>query len=720
MHFMKKLLLILLLILMRISVYADGGMWLPILLEQLNIADMQQRGFQLTAEDIYSVNKSSMKDAVVLFGGGCTGEVISEEGLVLTNHHCGFSSINALSSLEHNYLRDGFWAKNKSEEIPAPGLTVTFIISMHDVTDSIIPYLNPQMDEQTRANVVSQRSAQLSAAFKKGTHYDAMVRSFYYGNAYYLFVTETFRDIRLVGAPPASVGNFGGETDNWVWPRHTGDFSMFRIYAGKDNKPADYNAENVPFKPRYSFPISLKGVEANDFTLVYGFPGRTQEYLTSYAVDLTVNSFNPNRISCRDARLEIMNDYMRGNDTITLQYASKAKGLANAYKKWKGEMLGLQQTDAIGIKQQYETDFQVWANTHVGKDYRYVLVNLKQAYTSFRPYSELADYTSEAFYAVEAINFAGNFRSLVEKSAVDSITNEALGQIAAELNNKSEGFYKNYCLRLDRDMFAVMMEIYSQKVDKQLQSDYFKSQVAAYHGDFKAWANAVYGKSVFTHPDKLNKLLSTYSKKKLKKLSNDPLYKLYIEVTSLYEVQSKQFIQPAQIQIATLMRDYMRGQMAKDSEKIFYPDANSTLRVTYGNVEGYTAKDAVYYNFQTTDRGLLEKYKEGDEEFDLPKPLVDLIKARNFGAYGDVNGNLPIAFIASNHTTGGNSGSPVINAKGELIGTNYDRVWEGTMSDIMYDVDRCRNISLDIRYTLFIVDKYAGATNIIQELKIVD
>ena len=303
---MKKILIVILFLSTWFPVRADEGMWLPILLEQLNITDMQARGFKLTAEDIYSVNKSSMKDAVVLFDGGCTAEVISNEGLLLTNHHCGFSNINKLSTLENNYLRDGYWAKSKAEELPAPGLTVTFIISMHDVTDSILPYLNAQMDEATRASIVSQRSAQLIAAYKKGTHYDAIVRPFYYGNAYYLFVTETFRDIRLVGAPPSSVGNFGGETDNWVWPRHTGDFSMFRIYAGKDNKPADYSADNVPFKPRYAFPISLKGVEEGDFTMVYGFPGRTQEYLSSYAVDLTINSMNPNRIACRDARLEIM------------------------------------------------------------------------------------------------------------------------------------------------------------------------------------------------------------------------------------------------------------------------------------------------------------------------------------------------------------------------------------------------------------------------------
>lgn len=701
------------------SAKADEGMWLPILLEQLNIEDMQSRGFKLSAEDIYSVNKSSMKDAVVLFGGGCTGEMISKEGLLLTNHHCGFSSINDLSTLENNYLRDGFWARNKGEEIPAPGLKVTFIISMHDVTDSILSYITPDMDEATRAATIKQRSAALENAFKKGTHYEAFVRAFYYGNAFYLFVTETFTDIRLVGTPPASVGNFGGETDNWVWPRHTGDFSLFRVYAGKDNKPAAYSTDNVPFTPRHHFPISLKGVKEGDFTMVYGFPGRTQEYLTSYAVDLTINSTNPNRIDCRDKRLAIMNSYMSGNDTVTLKYASKAKGLANAYKKWKGEMTGLKLNDAIAKKQAYEAQFQTWANTHAGKDYRDLLENMRTTYGKYKAYAELIDYTSEAFFAVEAIDFSSDFESLISKGLSDTISAEALKQLGDQYRANAEGFYAGYDKRIDREMFATMLKLYSERVQKDLQSDYFKKTAAAYKYDFKAWADAIFASSAFTNPQKLYALLTGFNAKKAKKLNSDPMYQLYVEVSSLYAAQIKQFVQPLSAEINVLMRDYMRAQMLMQPDKEFYPDANSTLRVTYGNVKGYTAKDAVQYHYYTTDAGLEEKYKAGDEEFDLPEKLVQLLEKNDFGPYADANGALPVAFVASNHTTGGNSGSPVINANGELIGTNYDRVWEGTMSDIMYDVNRCRNISLDIRYTLFIIDKYAGASNIIKELTLV-
>lgn len=716
---MKRFLCILLIAASALPLRADEGMWLPILLEQLNIQDMQARGFKLTAEDIYSVNKSSMKDAVVLFGGGCTGEMISAEGLLLTNHHCGFSSINDLSSLENNYLRDGFWAKNKGEEIPAPGLKVTFIISMHDVTDSILPYLRDGMDEATRNGVIKQRSAQLEAQFKQGTHYDAFVRAFYYGNAFYVFVTETFRDIRLVGTPPASVGNFGGETDNWVWPRHTGDFSLFRIYAGQDNKPADYSADNVPFTPRHFFPISIKGVQEGDFTMVYGFPGRTQEYLSSYAVDLTINSTNPNRIECRDLRLAIMNRYISGNDTVTLKYASKAKGLANAYKKWKGEMTGLKLNDAIAKKQAYEKQFQTWANTHVGKDYRDLLSRMQDAYGRYKAYAELVDYTSEGFFAVEAINLAGNFDALLAKASADSITNEALGQLGEQYWNDVQNWYTNYDIRIDREVFATLLQLYSDRVSKDLQSTYFKETAATYNYDFNAWARDMYAKSVLVDADKLRSMLTGFNKKQAAKLQKDPMIRLYRDVYSLYSQQLKQYVQPLQLEISILMREYMQAQMLMQPDREFYPDANSTLRVTYGEVKGYTARDAVQYSCYTTDRGLEEKYIPGNEEFDLPQKLVQLIKANDFGRYADAQGALPVAFVASNHTTGGNSGSPVINANGELIGTNYDRVWEGTMSDIMYDINRCRNITLDIRYTLFIIDKYAGASNIISELSIV-
>jgi hypothetical protein len=414
-----------------------------------------------------------------------------------------------------------------------------------------------------------------------------------------------------------------------------------------------------------------------------------------------------------------MNAYMLGNDTVTLQYASKAKGLANAYKKWKGEKTGLELNDAIGKKQAYEQLFQVWANTHAGKDYRDLLPQLETLYGKYKAYAELIDYTSEAFFAVEALDFASDFESLISKALADTLSSEALAQLAAQYKTNAAGFFSGYDKRIDREMFATMLELYSSRVQPELQSTYFKTTAAQYKNNFTAWANAIFAKSVFTNPEKLDAMLTNFSVKKAKKMSADPMYRLYSEVAALYAAQIKQYVQPLQAEINILMRDYMRAQMLMEPDKLFYPDANSTLRVTYGNVKGYTAKDAVQYYYMTTDAGLEQKYKAGDEEFDLPKKLVELVEKNDFGPYADASGALPVAFIASNHTTGGNSGSPVINANGELIGTNYDRVWEGTMSDIMYDVNRCRNITLDIRYTLFIIDKYAGATNLIKELTLV-
>lgn len=717
---MKLFIPVLFLMIATQELKADEGMWLPILLEQLNIEDMQARGFKLTAEDIYSVNKSSMKDAVVLFGGGCTGGVISNEGLIITNHHCGLSTIKSVSTLEHNYLRDGFWAKSKDMEIPAPGLSVTFIISMHNVTDSIVPYLNDNMDETMRAGVIRQLSAKLEARFKKGTHYDASVKAFYYGNEFYLFVTETFKDIRLVGTPESSVGDFGGETDNWVWPRHTGDFSMFRIYANSENKPANYAAENVPFKPRYSFPISLKGVAEGDFTMAMGFPGRTQEYLSSYAVDLTINSTNPNRIAIRDARLAITNRYMSGNDTVTLMYAAKVKTLANAYKKWSGESKGLQLNDAIAKKEAFEVKFQQWANTHEGKDYRYLLQEMDSAYANFKPYAELVDYTTEAFYAIELLNFAGGYKTIAALTVTDTATTEDYQKLAGEFLTRADGFYKNYYLKLDKEQFAAMMQLYAEHVDKKLQSDYFKSQTEKYGYNYQQWADDLYAKSVFTNPVSLKKALSNFNAKKATKLLTDPAYLLYVEVTTTYTNQVKSYGNALNERVNVLMRKYMQAQRWMQPEKDFYPDANSTLRVTYGNVKGYAPRDGVYYTYQTTDKGIEEKYIPGDEDFNMPAPLVQMMEKNDFGRYKNSDGELPIAFVATNHTTGGNSGSPVINGNGEYVGINFDRVWEGTMSDIMYDVNRCRNITLDVRYILFIVDEYAGADNIINELNIIE
>lgn len=715
---MKKILFSLL-ILTAFSATAQEGMWLPALLQQ-NEEQMHKQGFTLTADDVYAVNHTSMKDAVVLFGGGCTGEVISDEGLVLTNHHCGFSAVLAASTVEHNYLKDGFWSYNRSEEIPSPGLSVTFIISMEDVTDKIIPSLTSDLTEQQRTDKVREISAELVKNAIAGTHYGAYVRSMYYGNQYYLFITETYKDIRLVGVPPESVGNFGGETDNWIWPRHTADFSIFRIYANKNNEPAEYSADNVPYKPRYYFPVSLKGVQENDFTLVYGFPGKTQEYLPASAVDMLIHTTDPNRIACRDARIAVMHEFMDHNDTLTLMYAGKEKSLANAYKKWKGETIGLLAYDAVEKKRAYEAQFTKWTNTNTeGAAYKNVLTELNTTYAELQPYSAVQDYTAEAFFGVEIINYAAGFNKLMNMIKADTIADSLLLKEAAAMKKNAEGYFKNYSAALDKKMFATLLKIYADNVKKELQPAYFKEQQAKYNNNFSAWANAVFSSSVFADKKKMEITLQHISSKKYRsKLLQDPTYKLYDAVNTSYLSVVETKINPAQEHIAVLMRQYMQAQMLMQPARHFYPDANLTLRVTYGNIKGYYPADGKYYDHATTDRGLEQKYTAGDEEFGLPPSLLKLFKENDFGRYADTNGDLPVGFIATNHTTGGNSGSPVLNAKGELIGINFDRVWEGTMSDIMYDADRCRNISVDIRYILFILDKYAHADNLLRELKI--
>ncbi|MEO8149948.1 MAG: S46 family peptidase [Bacteroidia bacterium] len=719
MNTIKKSLAVSLLIFASLNVFADEGMWLPILLKQLNEADMQRKGLKLSADDIFSLNKSSLKDAVVLFGGGCTAEVISDKGLLLTNHHCGFSTVASVSTVENDYLKNGFWAYKIEDEKPAPGLTVTFIIGIEDVTAKIIPMLNDNMSEQERNKKIREVASKLEREAVAGTHYDASVKPFYNGNEFYLFTTETFKDIRLVGAPPSAVGNYGGETDNWVWPRHTGDFSMFRIYANKENKPAEYSKDNVPFKPRYHFPVSLAGVQEGDFTMVYGFPGRTTEYLSSYAVDLTQNISDPNSVAIREARIKIMDDAMHGNDTIRLMYSPKARSLANAYKKWKGEMIGLKKNDAVGKKQKFETDFRTWTTTTTeGKKYATLLDDLKSTYDQYRPLAKTVDFTNEAAYGIELINYATNFDKLVTLCKSDTVADSTIANEAQRLLKNSTGFFKNYRVAIDKQVFAKLMKMYSDSVAQTYQPDYLEQQVLKYNGDFNKYADMVFEKSFMTSIEKTEAVLKNLKRKSLKKIQNDPVYALMDAISTTYDDVVVEKVSKINESITKLNRTYMQAQREFQKDKVFYPDANSTLRVAYGNVKGYYPRNGVYYTAQTTLGGAIEKYIPNDDEFDLPKKLTELYAQKDFGRYG-VNGDVPIAFIATNHTTGGNSGSPVLNAKGELIGTNFDRVWEGTMSDIMFDPDRCRNITLDVPYTLFIIDKYAGAKNLIDEMEIV-
>ena len=717
---MKKILVLLLFISCLPIAKADEGMWLPFLLQQLNSTDMQLRGLKIPVDEIYSANKSSLKDAVVLFGGGCTGAMISNDGLLITNHHCGNSSIQYLSSLEHNYLHDGFWAKNKKEELPVPNLTVTFIIKMEDVTSQIIPFLNDQLAENERIAEVKKLSEAIEKKAVAGTHYSAQVKSIFEGNEYILIVSETFPDVRMVGAPPTSIGNFGGETDNWMWPRQTGDFSLFRVYAGKDNKPAVFSADNIPFHPRYSFPISLKGVKEGDFTMVYGFPGRTQEYLSSYAVDLTMNNSNPNRINIRAKKIAVMEKYMQQEEKIYIQYAAKIRSLANAYKKWKGEVIGLKKNNALDQKRAFESSFLKWAAADDKRNNKYgsVLSALNNIYIEYKKYITAADYYSEAGTGVEILNYAAAFNKLIELSSAIKPNQQMLSEEAVRLMKATDGYFKNYCKALDQEMFAAMTRLYVKNVDPTLLPLSLESANKKYKGNFLNYADDVFRTSIFANEEKIHKLLTNFTVKKAKSILKDPAFIIANDIINTYTLKTGAKVTNIRTQLSALNRLYIAGIREMQAGKNLYPDANSTLRVSYGNVKGYDPGDAVHYNYQTTGEGILEKGDSLNEEFDIPPRLKTLINAKDYGRYG-FNGILPVAFLATNHTTGGNSGSPVLNAQGLLIGLNYDRVWEGTMSDLKYDADRCRNITLDIRYALFIIDQFAGAGNLIHEMNLV-
>lgn len=672
---MKKLLLLIALVWMGAAhVKADEGMWLPSEILK-KIKDIQSQGFKLSAEDIYSVNQSSLKDAVVRFGSGCTGELISSEGLLITNHHCGFGQIQAHSSVEHDYLRDGFWAMSREEELPNPGLTVSFLEYMMDVTDEVLKGYKPKMTEEKRIALVEKNSKKIEEKAVKGKKgLVANVKPIYYGNQYFLFVYKVYTDVRLVGAPPSSIGKFGGDTDNWMWPRHTGDFSVFRVYAGEDNEPADYSPNNVPLRPKKFFKINAKGISEGDFTMVYGFPGTTREYLFSEAVKNTALVSNPHKIALRTLRLDIQKREMDKDQAVRIKYASKQARVANAWKKWQGEAKGIIRLDAVGKKQAFEAQFDKWAE---GKpEYEGLMAKFKELYASIEELLLVQDYQSEALNAVELITFAGK------------------GQPDAEL------FYKDYYMPIDKASFIALYQAYDKNIADTYKSSYFKEQLQKF-GSVEAWADAL-----FTQEPNLAMAAE-----------------IYRQTNAYYQENIAPTLETVNKEITLLYRTYMKGMMeyneANQAGKIFYPDANSTLRVTYGKVKGYSPADAVYYTPVSSLEGIIQKDNPDIYDYNIPQKLRDLYAAKDYGRWEE-NGSVPVAFIATNHTSGGNSGSPVLDADGNLIGVNFDRVWEGTMSDVVYDAEICRNISLDIRYALFVMDKLAGAKHLVEEMEIIE
>lgn len=701
---------------------ADEGMWIPILIEKYNIKLMQEKGFRLTAEDIYSVNRASMKDGIVIFGGGCTGEVISGEGLLITNHHCGYGQIQSHSTLENDYLTNGFWAMAREQELPNPRLTVTFLKYMSDVTEQVLKGITPGMTEDEKERIVNENSARIRREAVEGTHYTASVRPFYMGNQYFLFVNEVFRDVRLVGAPPSAIGKFGGETDNWVWPRHTGDFSLFRIYADKDNKPADYSKDNVPYKPGYFFPISLKGVQEGDFTMVFGYPGSTIQYVPSYHIDMVKNHLNPKMIELRGRKIEIYEDEMAKDPLVRIQYSSKKSGVANAWKKWIGELQGLERLKTIEKKQEYEKRFQAWATADNARKAKYgsLLPEYERLYTDLIRYNVVNSFTNEVFFSsgIEAAGFARNFRNLVAMQESNALAAE-IQRAAENLAGSVPGFFRNYNRDVDRRVAIAVLELYDKLIPAENQAPSFVQLRAKFKGDFTAAVNAIYSTTVFADEAKIMAVLNNFSKGAAKKLSNDPLLVLAAGVDDFLAKNYRAEVSRINSEIQKLNKIYMAAQMEYEPDRVFYPDANSTLRVAYGQVRGYDSRDAVYHKHYTTLKGIMEKDNPDIYDYDVPQRLRDLYASRDFGRYTQ-DGEVPVCFIATNHTTGGNSGSPVINAEGHLIGVNFDRAWEGVASDMAFNPEQSRNISLDIRYALFIIDKFAGAGYLLNEMVLID
>ena len=694
---------------------AKEGMWIPTLLNKYNIEEMKQMGFKLSAEDIYSVNQVSMKDAVVLFGTGCTGELISGDGLLITNHHCGFDAIQNHSSLEHDYLTNGFWAKTRQEELPNPGLSVRFLSRMEDVTNEVLSGTEGQPKDSISAIINRNTKTIITKASEKGK-YDAAVQPLFYGNQYFLSVYEVFPDVRLVGAPPSSVGKFGGDTDNWMWPRHTGDFSYFRIYAGKDNQPASYSPDNVPYKPRKFFKISVKGIQPNDFTLVFGYPGKTQEYLPSQAISQIMEQGDPDKIKIRELKLRLLAADMGKDPKVRIQYAAKYANTSNAWKKWQGEIKGLKRLNAIESKQKFEREFKSWveANTERTNRYGEVLPTFEKLYAQSTTYAKAFDYYSEIVQRGTDIFTIISFFDAIETHWTSL---PAVGQqkIRDAIPAKLEEYFNEYNQSTDEKVFAALLRLYAKDLDSAFLPEDFKKLMDKMGPE--ELIIKIYRKSLFSNRAKLTAIGSGLNTKKLKTLSQDPAFKMFLGLKKQFEQKVEPYYTSIQKQIDANMKIYTAGVIEMNQGKPLWPDANKTLRVAYGKVEGFEPMDGVSYTYFTTLEGIMQKDNPAIYDYNVPQQLRNLYQQKDYGRYGK-NGQMNVCFTASNHTTGGNSGSPVVDAGGNLIGVNFDRCWEGTMSDLIFDPELCRNIVLDIRYALFITDKLAGAGYLIDEMKI--
>ena len=707
------------------KVHADEGMWLPMFVERLNYVDMQKMGLQLTPEELYSINNSSLKDAIVGLSEGatprgffCTGEIVSQNSLMFTNHHCGYGSIQKLSTVEHDYLTDGFWAKDFREELPAEGISASFLVRMEDVTEQVLSVVNDTMTWAERNAAIAAISKELELAASEDGKYNPIISAFFEGNEYYMFVYRVYTDVRLVGTPPSSIGKFGGDTDNWMWPRHTGDFSIFRVYADAEGNPAPYSPGNKPLTPKHHLPVSLDGIQQDDFTMIWGFPGSTERYLTSYGIDYNVESFYPTIHDIFKLQTDVMDEFMQKDASVNIMYADDKAGLANTWKNFEGQMLMLRKNKVAETKAELESQFTEWLNANPAKaeEYGDVLNTLAESY-------ELVHQITPSIYypnylaMTGAIGIAGEFASYVgtdkkDKEAV-AAAEEALQDIDVD------AFFAETYKPLEDKMLVEMLKLYYNTFDAEANPNFYNLVEKKYKGDVVALANDILENSIFATPESIKAFIE---KPNAKKVAKDPAYVVMNTmithlVTNLapYRATMQTISENNHLFVKGLREFYAATQPEKD----LYPDANSSLRMSYGSVQDYQPADAIHYDYICTANGILEKYVPGDYEFDVPQRLLDLIEAKDFGQYADENGELVVCFLSTNDITGGNSGSPIMNGKGELIGLAFDGNWEAMSGDINFEPKLQRTINVDARYVLFVIDKFAGATNLIEELTIV-